>query len=260
MSVQTSLRLSFTPTDSGEVIITDGRILGEQGREVTIDAVPRAGYRFVRWEVSTSPVDQPPPVDRCEDRTGQTAGDSYCQGGILYQPIYNSDCTVRTEELGVCGDTPELPCSTTPELLSTQCVGTTLVGTYSVLQRVPVTLPFQPIQFIETCVQYTETIRENDSSCQPIVTPTPCPPAGTVTGTSCDGTTLLEQVADGNCGIALRVREFLSTTCGYVAPTPTPTPQESGGGGTPTEERTFTEGAGGLTGGGTTDRGTEVLE
>jgi hypothetical protein len=214
MSVQTSLRLSFTPTDSGEVRITDGRILGEQGREVTIDAVPREGYRFVRWEVSTSPVDQPPPVDRCEDRTGQNAGDSYCQGGVLYQPIYNSDCTTRVEELGSCGDSGPEPCPEEGTLRSSACSGTTLVGTFESGVRLA----------NGSCGTYTETIRENDSSCQPVVTPTPCPAAGTITRTTCDGFTLIELVADGNCGIEFRVKEFLSPTCNYVSPTPTPTP------------------------------------
>jgi len=214
MSVQTSLRLSFTPTDSGEVIITDGRILGEQGREVTIDAVPREGYRFVRWEVSTSPVDQPPPVDRCEDRTGQNAGDSYCQGGVLYQPIYNSDCTIRTEELGSCGDSGPEPCPSrgTPRGSST-CSGTTLVSIYESGERLA----------DGSCGTYTET-KANDATCITTPPPEPCPTAGTVVDTTCDGFTLIELVANGDCGIEFRVKEFLSPTCNYVAPTPTPTP------------------------------------
>jgi hypothetical protein len=221
---ETSLRIAFTPLDSGDVTVTDGRVIGEQGREVTIDAVPRTGYRFVRWEVTTTPVQTTQPVDRCEDRLNTSAGDSYCVGTTLYQPIYNDDCTIRTEATENSPGCPSetvtsLPCSTTPELLRTECQDTTLVGIYTVLQKIPIVLPNSPITYQDVCVTYTETIQENSSTCIVNPPPSPCLTAGTVVNTFCDGFTLLENVADGNCGINQRVKEFLSTTCNYVPPT-----------------------------------------
>jgi hypothetical protein len=269
---ETSLRIAFTPLDSGDVTVTDGRIIGEQGREVTIDAVPRTGYRFVRWEVTTTPVGAAPTVDRCEDRLNQSAGNSYCIGTTLYQPIYNADCTIRTEATENSPGCPSegtstLPCSTTPEFVREECIDTTLVALYTQKVSVPTG---RPGETSDICITYPEILQENSSKCIVTPPPSPCLPAGTVVNTFCDGFTLLENVADGNCGINQRVKEFLSTTCNYVtptpaetftpiftvtvvAPTPTPTPPTGNGGFVSTDSSTEV-GAGG------DSRGTEILE
>ena len=104
------------------------------------------------------------------------------------------------------------PCPPAGTLLSTNCIGYDLHGTYA----------------DGSCGTYDETISINDMGCGYVppttTTTTTCAPNGTLLSTNCIGYDLHGTYADGSCGTYDALITANSPDCGYVPPTTTTIP------------------------------------
>jgi hypothetical protein len=113
--------LSF-PAIQGNVTVTQGSVIGEPGRTVTVTATPAQGYRFVRWEVTTTPPDQPPSSQCVPGRFVRDFCDERALVGVYEtgNQLPNGECETvqRTIEVNA---TRCQPCASAGTLLGTYC-------------------------------------------------------------------------------------------------------------------------------------------
>lgn len=55
MPITTNITLS--DDGNGSAVLVDGRLTGDKDRAVTVQAIPKSGYRFKEWQVETYPID-----------------------------------------------------------------------------------------------------------------------------------------------------------------------------------------------------------